>query len=229
MFLDVPDAAVNFPAVGFELGFTRTACADAAAQLRHLNSAPAQPRQHIFELRQFHLQLAFTGAGVLGENVEDELGAIDDPRVDDFLDIALLGCGEVVIEQKKIGRDRGGGARNLFQFALADQRGRIGLVAVLQKFAGDLRSRAGCERTQFVERFFRAELGNLGGFRCSGQTAGAVSRGLRAAGQRTFPGLGGRPRTRAHVVVDPDQKSAFGRAATGSSRNQGTSCAPCLV
>jgi hypothetical protein len=41
-------------------------------------------------LRQFHLQLTFTRAGMLRKNVEDELRAIDDAGVNDAFDVALL-------------------------------------------------------------------------------------------------------------------------------------------
>ena len=99
------DAPVNFSAIGFELRFAWAAGADAAAQLRHLNSASAQARQHVFQLRQLHLQLAFPGLRVFRENVEDELGAVNHPGVDQLFDVALLRGGEVVIEQQKVGRD----------------------------------------------------------------------------------------------------------------------------
>ena len=103
LLLDVPDAAVDLATVGFKLGFARSAGADAAAELRHFHAASGQSRQHIFELRQFHLQLAFSGAGVVRKNVENELRAIDDAGVDDALDIALLRRGEIVIEENHVG------------------------------------------------------------------------------------------------------------------------------
>jgi len=68
-------------------------------------------------LSQFHLQLAFTGPGMSGKNVEDELGAVNHPRVNGFLNVALLGSSQVVIEQKKISGDRRGRPRDLLQFA----------------------------------------------------------------------------------------------------------------
>src|SRR5208283_4178116 len=45
--------------------------------------------------------------------------------------------------------------------AFADQRGRIGPVAALHKFAGNFSARAGCERAQFVKRFFGTEIGSI--------------------------------------------------------------------
>ena len=75
--LELIDAALNPAAVGFELRFAGAAGADAAAQLRHGFASPGQPRQHVLELRQLHLQLAFAGAGVARKNVEDELRAVE--------------------------------------------------------------------------------------------------------------------------------------------------------
>ena len=39
-----------------------------------------------------------------GENIEDELSAINHPRIDDFFDIALLRGGEIVIKEQEICR-----------------------------------------------------------------------------------------------------------------------------
>ena len=131
LLFHMPDAPVNLPAVGFELGFTWAPGPDAAAQLRHFYSAPAQTRQHVLQLRQFHLQLAFARSRMFRENVEDELGAVNHPGVDQFLDVALLRSREVVIEQQQISGDRGGGAGNFLQLSTSDQRGRVGTVAAL--------------------------------------------------------------------------------------------------
>ncbi len=89
----VADAPRNLPAVGFQLSFTRAAGADAAAELRHLDATPGQARQHVFQLRQLDLQLAFAGAGVPGKNIEDELRAVDHAALDDLFNVALLRSG----------------------------------------------------------------------------------------------------------------------------------------
>src|SRR5438270_4596436 len=57
---DVADAPVNLSAVSLKLGFTRSAGADSAPQLRHFNASSAEARKQVFKLRQFHLKLAFT-------------------------------------------------------------------------------------------------------------------------------------------------------------------------
>ena len=98
------NAAVDFAAIGFQLGFAGTAGADAAAELRHLHAASRQSRQQVLQLRQFHLELAFTGARVAGKDVEDELGAIDDAQVELALQVALLRWRQLVIEDDEVGR-----------------------------------------------------------------------------------------------------------------------------
>jgi hypothetical protein len=92
-------------------------------------------------LRQFHLQLAFTAAGVAGKNIQDELGAVDDARVDFIFNIALLGRGKLVVDQHQVGMDGSDSAGNLLELALADERGRIRTVAMLDEFAGNFRAR----------------------------------------------------------------------------------------
>jgi hypothetical protein len=138
---DVTDSPVNFPLIGFQLSLTWTAGTDAAAQLRHLDTASTQPRQQVLELRQLNLQLAFTSPSMFCKNVEDELGAVNYPRIDNFFDIPLLRGGEVVIEQQEIGRYRGRCTRDLFKFAFANQGGRIGSVAALQELARNVGTR----------------------------------------------------------------------------------------
>ena len=84
------NAAIDLAAIGFQLSFARTAGADAAAELRHLHAASGQSREQVLQLRQLHLELAFAGAGVAGEDVEDELGAVEDAGVEFAFQVALL-------------------------------------------------------------------------------------------------------------------------------------------
>jgi len=67
-----------------------------------------------------------------------------------------------VVEENDIGRNRSRRSGNFLELAFANQSGRIGTVPVLHEFAGDLRARAGGERAQLIERFFRTEVGGIG-------------------------------------------------------------------
>src|ERR1039458_7661332 len=88
--LDSLDAFSDAAAVGFELGFARTARADATAQTRHLHAMPAEARQDVVQLRQFHLQAAFPSVRARSKNVENQLRAVDDFAADGFFEVALL-------------------------------------------------------------------------------------------------------------------------------------------
>ena len=98
----------------------------------------AHPRQVVFELRQLDLELALGGDGVLGEDVEDQLGAIDDAGLERILERALLNRRDLVVDDQDVGPGGGKGALELRQLALADEGARVGLGAVLNDFRGDL-------------------------------------------------------------------------------------------
>jgi hypothetical protein len=72
-----PDA----PPVHFQLLFTGTARADAAAQAREYGSVSRKPGQQVVQLGEFHLELPFPAASPAGEDIEDDLGAIDDLQI----------------------------------------------------------------------------------------------------------------------------------------------------
>ena len=156
----MPHAACNFPAVRLKLCFTRAACADAAAELRHLNAASGESRQHVVQLSELHLQLTFSGSRMLGKNIEDQLRSIDHSPLNNLFDIALLGRAEIVIEEQDIGVDRSGGSSNFLELASADQRCGIGTIAALQDFADHLRTGTLRQSAKFRQRFIGIELGN---------------------------------------------------------------------
>ncbi len=90
-------AGADAAAVELDLGLAGAARADAragrdpATRLAGHRFAPAaEPRQQVFELREFDLRLALLGLGVLGEDVEDQRGAVDDLDLDDVLERAAL-------------------------------------------------------------------------------------------------------------------------------------------
>src|SRR5208283_2689183 len=101
---DLLDAMRDAAAVGFQLRLAGSASTDAAAQPRHLDTTPRQAWQQVIELRQFDLEAAFARAGTRGENVEDQLSAVDDPGAHRFLEVALLGRREFAIENDDVRR-----------------------------------------------------------------------------------------------------------------------------
>ena len=99
---DGVDAGPDSPPVGLELGFAGTPRADAAAEPRKRRPGADQTRQQIFELGELHLQLAFPRARAAGEDVEDQLRAIDDLALDLLLDLPQLGRGQLVVEDDHV-------------------------------------------------------------------------------------------------------------------------------
>ena len=96
--LDGLNALVNPPPVGFEFGFARPARSDSAAQPRHRRAVAGQAGQQIIQLRQLHLQLAFARARAPREDIQDELGPVENLDVQRFFQIALLGRRQLVVE-----------------------------------------------------------------------------------------------------------------------------------
>ena len=101
------DAGFNAAAVGFQFGFTGTAGANAATEAGECCPLAVEAGQKIFQLRQLHLETTFGGTGAAGKNIEDKLGAVDDADAAGGFQIALLGGGELIIDDD----DGGPGSR----------------------------------------------------------------------------------------------------------------------
>jgi hypothetical protein len=138
--LDVVDTQVDLAAICFELRLARATGSYAAAKLRHCAPAFRQPRELVFQLCQFYLELTFTGLSVAGEDVEHELRSVNDVTGQSRLDIPELRGGEVVIEEYKRRVGTGHDANNLVEFALADEAGGIGPLAALDERGGNGRA-----------------------------------------------------------------------------------------
>ena len=63
--------------------------ADTALLPFEVGPAADQPRAHVFELRQFDLQLALVGTRPLGEDVQNQAGAIKHTAFERTLEVAL--------------------------------------------------------------------------------------------------------------------------------------------
>ena len=63
---------------------------------------PAHARQVVLELRELDLELALGADGVLREDVEDQLGAVDDARLKLVLEQALLRRRELVVDEQHL-------------------------------------------------------------------------------------------------------------------------------
>ena len=113
-----------------------------------------EPRQQIVQLRQFHLEAAFPRARAPGEDIEDQLRAVDDLGGKLLFEVALLGGREVVVENDQAGVQRLAQRRHLDDFALTDESGGFGRGPRLHQASGHDSAGAGSQLRQFVERFF---------------------------------------------------------------------------
>src|SRR4051794_1243209 len=142
------DLGVDPAPVGLDLGLTGATAADAAAVRAdpttglagEVATPAAQALLHVVELGQLDLRLALLALRVLGEDVEDQRGAVDDLDLELVLEVAQLARGEVAIQDHGVGA---GGADDLAEaldLAAADVRRRVGLVAALVDRVEDLRA-----------------------------------------------------------------------------------------
>ena len=97
------DAAARDPAVGLELRLAGAPRADAAAEALEVLPHAAHARQVVLELRELDLELALGADGVLGEDVEDQLGPVDDAGLELVLERALLRRVELVVDEQHLG------------------------------------------------------------------------------------------------------------------------------
>ena len=72
------DASLDQAAVFFQLFFTRTTHPDAHLQTREVGPHPLETGQRVFQLSQLDRQTGLVGLGMCGENIEDQLRAIED-------------------------------------------------------------------------------------------------------------------------------------------------------
>ena len=131
VFLEPLDLVADQAAVGLQLGFAGAARADRALHPLEVGPLPGQARQQILVLRQRHLHRAFAGARALGEDVQDERGAVDDLAAEPLLQRALLRGGELVVADHDAGAQLAAHGGNLFQLAFADPGAWIGVRAAL--------------------------------------------------------------------------------------------------
>ena len=126
--------------VGLDLGLTGTSGPDAAtaghpaARLPRQGLAPAtQPRQHVLQLRQLDLRLAFAALGVLGEDVEDERGPVDHLDLDHAFEAPELARAELAVADHRVRAGRRHDCGQLARLARAHVGGGIDPAAALDQ------------------------------------------------------------------------------------------------
>jgi hypothetical protein len=140
--------AVADPApVQLDLGLTRAAATDADAARGATTDLPgqrltpsAQAREQVGQLGQLDLCLAVPGAGVLGEDVEDQRGPVDHLDLELVLELTQLAGRELAVTDHGVRADGTDGVAELGDLAGADERGGVGAAAALDHAVEDLRT-----------------------------------------------------------------------------------------
>jgi len=83
-------------------------------------------------LREFHLKFAFPGVRAPRENIQNELGPVNDLTASLFFQVSLLSGREFVIENQKVQRASGNAPVQLFSLPAADKKRWIGVRTLLQ-------------------------------------------------------------------------------------------------
>ena len=128
---ELRDALLDEAAVGLDLRLAGAAHADAAALALKVGPEAGEAREHVLQLCQLDLRLGDGGAGALGEDVEDEGGAVEDTAVHLLLEVAELRGRELVVEDHEVGVEGLPVFAHLLQFAAADVGAGVGAVEAL--------------------------------------------------------------------------------------------------
>jgi hypothetical protein len=195
--LDLPsdrlDSLPYPPPVGLELGLPGSPGADAAPEAREEHAPTGQPGQDVVELRELDLQASLPGAGPPGEDVQDELGAVDRLASHLRLEVALLGRREVVVEDHHVDALLLAAPREVPHLAAPDEGGGVPPGAFLEEPAHDPRPRAPGEQAELVERGLGPR--PVAGAEREPDEQSRLTRAGPPGGRRGGPLPGGQPRS----------------------------------
>jgi len=110
------------------------------------------PGQRVFELGKFDLEPGLDGSRARGEDVEDQLAAVEHFHAKKLFEIAGLRRKQIVVEDDDVGI---GGLGEFLQFldlTAADVRGQLNVLPLLREFGDDGGSRRGGEAADFIAR-----------------------------------------------------------------------------
>ena len=177
------DAAACEPLVRLELRLARAAgagagaeTAGAAAETLEVLPHPAHSREVVVELRELDLELSLGADGVLGEDVEDQLGAVDDPRLERVLERPLLRRAQLVVDDQHFCPGLSVCLLQLVELPFADVGARIGHPPVLDDLADRLDERRPRELLELGQL-----VGAVGSRREHGNEEPALGLGRRGA------------------------------------------------
>ena len=149
----VADALFGQAAVDFQLLLARAAQPHTALRLpREVRPHPLQSRHLVFELGQLDRQPGLVRPGTVGEDVEDQLRAVQHLQPGGLFQVARLAGAEVVVEDDHVGHFGVGQGGQFLHFTLAQVGRGVGGLAVLGQLADDVRAGRLGEALQFLQR-----------------------------------------------------------------------------
>jgi hypothetical protein len=114
-----------------------------------------QPRQQVFKLRQFDLQLGFRGSGSQREDVDDQFRAVHHADTQRLLELLPLHRAEILVEDDE-GRSMAQCQRSQFLYlARTDVERGVRRPDLLLKRRYDLGAGGVRQRSQFIEMIGR--------------------------------------------------------------------------
>ena len=128
---EVNDSVARPTPIDFELGFAGPASAYAAGEARHRGVLRHEPGKQVFELCEFDLYFAVGALGVLGEDVQDQLGAVKHFQLGHVGDGPELRGIHILVEYQDVGGELHGTQDQVFHLAPAHQEARVELFAAL--------------------------------------------------------------------------------------------------
>ena len=111
----------------------------------------AHAREVVLQLRELDLQFSLGADGVLGEDVEDQLRAIDDARLERVFERPLLSGVELVVDEEDLRAGFAVGALELLELALAEIGPPLGALPMLYDLTNGLDERGACEFSQLAQ------------------------------------------------------------------------------
>ena len=146
------DARPNQPSVDFDLSLTCTAAdADAADLALEVGPGAGQPGQQILEPREMDLDAALVRSRTLGEDVQDEQGAIDHTHAQDLFH-RFLGAGwQLIVADDQVGRMLDGQLARLIQLAAPEIGARVRMIQALRHSADDVRASGARQLIELVQ------------------------------------------------------------------------------
>lgn len=147
------DAIAQQATVGLQLGLTRTAQADPPFLALQVRPAAHQASRQMAQLRQLNLQLTFMGTRPLGEDIQNQPGAIDDAALAQTFQVALLRWRQRVVEQHDGGLGFSDGLGNFLRLAFADKIFGMGSFAATGNYAQRLYAGGGDQRFKLAQIF----------------------------------------------------------------------------